>query len=284
MQIDENILSKISAPAEFNKYLILKYLSLSGNRHGVTEKEIHLYLRENGRGLNSDKSTVVNKYLTALKKAELVYSRKQTLPTDDFENSTIQVNPVNKWYPLNPREFAGMDVDRDQLPYLVLMRSMLQKFNFLPFYDYFEEFIHEQQLDIEEYHGKQAINEFKIVDFDTRDTFDGIDHIGLLYVSIEEQDSISFDYKHFDKDEPESILHVEPYLLKEHMNRWYLIAMVKGKLERFDLARIKRILVDTKEHTFYRDPEFNPDEIGKHSMGISTYWWKMIQSNAAQIL
>jgi len=273
MHISEDTIRMIGAKNTFRKFVILKYLFEDRRQYGHTWQNIQDYLGPEVDVVLSQ--SAIETDLRELETAGLVYRKRVSKYYED-EEFRKQQTEVPKWFLVNQREFSLIDnLEEDQLPFLVLLRSMLEKLSFLPFFDNIGQFMHQQESEIRQWHGRREPDDaFRIVDLDTRPEFSGMKHIGRLYNVAENRLTVSFDYLDFDMGEPTEIRHAEPYLLKEHRHRWYLIARVDGHLERFDLARIKGFLEDQEEVEFERDPAFDPDTVGRGSMGISMYWWE----------
>lgn len=78
--------------------------------------------------------------------------------------------------------------------------------------------------------------------FEHNDYFKGTEHLGILADAIRRKIQISFGYHSFFKDTSE-IYSIEPYLVVEHRNRWYLMGWDKRaqKVKTFGLDRIHEI-------------------------------------------
>ena len=98
----------------------------------------------------------------------------------------------------------------------------------------------------------------------------GTEHIALLMSGIGEHQVVRFQYRKFNSngdDQRERC--IEPYLLKEYRNRWYLIGKPEGAAEvkTFALDRMKDVALDNAR--FVRDPNFNADRYFKDALGIT---------------
>ena len=99
----------------------------------------------------------------------------------------------------------------------------------------------------------------KYILFEYTKGFSGKEHLSRIYEAIYEKRTIIFNHCRFDTDEPtERIL--EPYILKEHRNRWYVIGKEKGVARIFGLDRICNLAVT--DSYFQQETEFY-DEIFK---------------------
>ena len=112
----------------------------------------------------------------------------------------------------------------------------------------------------------EAVTRF--VQFETVPQVGGSEYLGTLLQCIKEGKEISFDYQPFQKREI-STYNLDPYLLKEYRNRWYLIGYHQSReaFLTFGLDRIRR--VDPTEESFQTQDGFDPDKYFKHSIGIT---------------
>lgn len=100
----------------------------------------------------------------------------------------------------------------------------------------------------------------------------GTEHIAALMSAISEQRVVRFTYRKFvaDGDPQESERCIEPHLMKEYRNRWYLIGKPEGAAEvkTFALDRMADVTLDAAR--FVRDPEFDADRYFKDTIGITS--------------
>jgi predicted DNA-binding transcriptional regulator YafY len=99
----------------------------------------------------------------------------------------------------------------------------------------------------------------------------GTEHISTLMTGISEQRVIRFTYRKFNADSSDqSERALEPYLLKEYRNRWYLIGKPEGAdaVRTFALDRMFDVTMDSAH--FVRDTGFDADRYFKHSLGITS--------------
>src|SRR5690606_29235645 len=81
------------------------------------------------------------------------------------------------------------------------------------------------------------------------------------------RESMRFIYKKFGNEEKEYVL--SPYLLKEYLNRWYVIGTLHSEksLRVFALDRLQDILYS--EEKFMENPDFDPEKYFRYSFGIT---------------
>lgn len=98
----------------------------------------------------------------------------------------------------------------------------------------------------------------------------GNEFLHPLLLSIKEQQAVMMHYKGFGHREIQVYM-IEPYVLKEYRNRWYVVAKVpvKKEIRIFALERIVGLLPTST--SFERDSTFVPSDYFKHSFGISVY-------------
>lgn len=104
------------------------------------------------------------------------------------------------------------------------------------------------------------------VEFSTRKPM-GTEHLSGLLYATQNRFQLQLNYKKFDNDLVDTHL-VEPYLLKEFRNRWYLHAynIEKKEFRTFGLDRIQSMrILDIK---FQYPQKVNPREHFKNSFGI----------------
>jgi len=106
------------------------------------------------------------------------------------------------------------------------------------------------------------------VQFETVPVYGGSEYLSNLLDAIKTRKTVQFAYGKFDGSD-RKIRRVDPYLLKEYRNRWYLIGrtLVKGKTQTFGLDRMSDIMVLNDK--FERDIKFDPDTFFKHAVGIT---------------
>ncbi|PSJ72491.1 hypothetical protein C7N43_33990 [Sphingobacteriales bacterium UPWRP_1] len=106
--------------------------------------------------------------------------------------------------------------------------------------------------------------------FEQNPFYEGIDYIEPLLLAISQSKAVHFKYQTYKSN---SILShkVEPYFIKEHSNRWYLIGYL-AKAEQyttFALDRIKPHSLTILEEYFYRNKTFTLDNYFKNVVGMT---------------
>ncbi|MES2837570.1 MAG: WYL domain-containing protein [Bacteroidota bacterium] len=110
----------------------------------------------------------------------------------------------------------------------------------------------------------------RFVQFETVPYFKGTEYLTDLLNAIKASKKVSFKYENIYKNETKEYS-VEPYLLKEYRNRWYLICFneTKNDFVTFGLDRISDLKIEAKK--YLRKKDFDPDVFFKYSIGITEY-------------
>ena len=109
------------------------------------------------------------------------------------------------------------------------------------------------------------------VQFEQAPTTLGTEHIPTLMSGITERRVVRFHYRKFHASgTEESERCLEPYLLKEYRNRWYVIGKPEGNADVRTFALDRMFEVSLDDARFVRDPGFDADRYFKHSLGITS--------------
>lgn len=106
------------------------------------------------------------------------------------------------------------------------------------------------------------------VQFETTPEAEGTDLLPELLRAIKHRQEVVFRYQSFiDGTETERTL--QPFLLKEYRNRWYVIGrdVERNATRTFGLDRIGNLTVT--DRFFKTDEDFDPERLFKHSFGIT---------------
>ncbi|MHC9087570.1 helix-turn-helix transcriptional regulator [Tenacibaculum sp. IMCC1] len=109
-------------------------------------------------------------------------------------------------------------------------------------------------------------NNRAIIHLDKNEQLKGLSFIDPLYNAIQQKKVLKVNYQSF-KAEKASIITLHPQLLKEFNNRWFLLALVKGKETTLALDRINSVM--EVENTTYIDKAINGDVYYKDVVGVT---------------
>lgn len=114
----------------------------------------------------------------------------------------------------------------------------------------------------------KAINQF--VQFETISQVKGAQFLGIILQAIKDRMELAFTYRTF-TSQAEKEYTLQPYLLKEYRNRWYLIGYnaTKDRVLTYALDRIGTL--DVRQENFQVQESFDPDLFFKHSIGITSF-------------
>ena len=148
--------------------------------------------------------------------------------------------------------------------------EILKVYDFLPFYIDFESTVNKL---MEDYTEEDDDNDelFPIIKFETRSKFPNKELIFDLYDSIETSAEINFSFHDFTNNKTIEINKFQPYIIKEHQQRWYIVGKIRRDKEwrAYSIGRISDL--EVSDLSFKRkDVDF--DELWSHSMGIYLSW------------
>lgn len=109
-------------------------------------------------------------------------------------------------------------------------------------------------------------SDYDFIHFEKVPYVKGSDYMQLIIDSIRNKIVLQVTYQSFYSDQPQEVL-VHPYLLKEYMNRWYIIGLndEQQELRTYALDRIRDLIVKGNE---YIDRNFDPNVYYKNTVGI----------------
>ncbi len=112
--------------------------------------------------------------------------------------------------------------------------------------------------------SKETLN---YISFDKGGGLKGVEYLRPLLKSIREHREISFQHFSYQTRKLRNYS-MQPYLLKEYQNRWYIVGMVKGlwQFRTFGVDRIEDL--ELKDELFVPDKKLNPIEKFKDVIGV----------------
>jgi predicted DNA-binding transcriptional regulator YafY len=110
-------------------------------------------------------------------------------------------------------------------------------------------------------------DEHDYISFEHQDEWSNIKWIEPLLDAIKHKKIVELHHFTFSRDEPLP-RSVEPYLLKEYQNRWYLLGInEEGKIRSYGLDRVTNVTVTTS--TFTPRKDFDPHTHYAHIIGLN---------------
>jgi predicted DNA-binding transcriptional regulator YafY len=115
---------------------------------------------------------------------------------------------------------------------------------------------------------KESKDTLNYISFESHGDLRGIEHLKPLLYAIKNHREISFAHENFDTGKQRKYS-VNPYLLKEYQNRWYLVGILGGTNE-FRTFGIDRILnLEVKKKTFKPETKNDPIELFENTVGLT---------------
>jgi predicted DNA-binding transcriptional regulator YafY len=114
---------------------------------------------------------------------------------------------------------------------------------------------------------KNSKDTLKYISFDTAGGLIGIENLNPLLKAMKEKRIVSFQHQNYQAGTLKDYV-VNPYLLKEYQNRWYLVAFVPqlNQMRTFGVDRIRNIEIKTQK--FIKDNTLNPKQIFENIIGL----------------
>ncbi len=105
------------------------------------------------------------------------------------------------------------------------------------------------------------------ISFESIGNLKGIEHLNILLDAVKNKKLIRFSHAGFEADEVIEYS-INPYLLKEYQNRWYIIGIPEGKkeLRTFGIDRMSNLKV--LDVHFIPNPKINPRKNFEHVIGL----------------
>jgi len=106
------------------------------------------------------------------------------------------------------------------------------------------------------------------IDLEKNQKFKGLEYIRPCLEAIENRKVLTINYKKF-HDTESTEYHIEPYLLKEYQNRWYVVGIPSNvkHVQTFGLDRIENVKV--MNVTFKRNPDLHPEDNFERIIGLN---------------
>lgn len=186
----------------------------------------------------------------------------------DYYEAPIDYDAFQKgYYYINPRYSMGLT--EDEYESIHLASRILDQFKDTEIFEDFDGVVEKilERVNLSFKNNEKDSREY--VQFETAPLVLGTEHLSPLLSAIKNKQSISFAYKKFNTEEVKTH-YLDPYLLKEYRNRWYLIGYKKESdyIYTFGLGRLSKLVVLSDK--FNVSPRFNLYKFYQHNIGITT--------------
>ncbi|MFZ6052927.1 helix-turn-helix transcriptional regulator [Halocola ammonii] len=182
----------------------------------------------------------------------------------------IAYNPQERGYYYEDPEYTiqNISLNDEDLNAIRFAVNTLEQFRDMPIFSQFGNAIGKitDRLKISPDVQDAAIG--KYVQFEQAPEVGGTEFLAPLLDAIKSRKSVKFNYQKFSTDELKSY-HLDPYLLKEYRNRWYVIGYSPAREDflTFGLDRLSNL--DVGDQKFEVMKSFNADRFFRHSIGIT---------------
>lgn len=152
---------------------------------------------------------------------------------------------------------------------ILLASRILDQFKDTQIFEDFDSVVNKLLERVSLSHRKKNEDKRDYVQFETAPRVMGTEHLSALLYAIKNKQTVNFNYKKFNSNITKRYT-LNPYLLKEYRNRWYVIGFSAEKdlIVTFGLDRMSDLAV-TKE-TFEIISGFNLYKFYRHNVGITT--------------
>ena len=185
-------------------------------------------------------------------------------------NAPIGFSRSHKGYYYTDEEYSidKVPLNDDEIEAVKFATNILTQFKNIAIFKDYENAI-EKVLDKVNLTGMNPKVADDYIHFENSPTVTGNEHLAPILNAIRQKRLVEFDYQSFKSDQSKKRV-VEPYLLKEHKNRWYLISREKGSklFKVFGLERMGEVTLASE--SFIREDGFNAKEFFQYSIGITT--------------
>ncbi len=114
---------------------------------------------------------------------------------------------------------------------------------------------------------KDSKDTMSYISFEAQGNLKGIEYLKQLLFALKKSRKVTFVHKKFDTGYLTKYT-VRPYLLKEYLNRWYLIAQLSdNQMRTFGLDRMSELEVTDK--TFKPNKRLKPSKLFEHTIGLT---------------
>jgi predicted DNA-binding transcriptional regulator YafY len=182
----------------------------------------------------------------------------------------IEYSRTHRGYFYKDEDYSidSVPLNEDEIEAVQFATNILTQFKNVAIFKDYENAI-EKVLDKVNLSGGSTDKEKNFIQFENIPTISGNEFLAPILNAIRKKRCVHFTYQSFKKDTGSERV-VEPYLLKEHKNRWYLVAKenLSDVYKVFGLERMENVVLSPNH--YIRTTDFNADQFFKHAIGITT--------------
>jgi predicted DNA-binding transcriptional regulator YafY len=173
------------------------------------------------------------------------------------------------YYSIEDYSIDLVPLNDDEIEAVQFATNILTQFKNVAIFKDYENAI-EKVLDKVNLSGLNSSTEKEFIQFENTPTISGNEFLAPILNAVRKKRILTFNYQSFKSDSGSERI-CEPYLLKEHKNRWYLVAKEKD-VEVFKVFGLERMQnVQLASESFVRNSEFKANQFFKYSIGITAH-------------
>lgn len=181
----------------------------------------------------------------------------------------IEFSRTHKGYYYDDEDYSidGVPLNENELEAMRFATNILGQFKNVGIFREYENAI-EKVVDKVAFFDSDVSNSQQFIQFEQHPTVKGNEFLSPLLGAIRHRQLVCFEYESF-KKQGATRREVEPYVLREYKNRWYLLAreLTSSTYKVFGLERMNEVKV--REENFEKDRTVNHLEYFDHSIGIT---------------
>jgi len=217
----------------------------------------------------------INKVLQDIDPSKSV-SKRQVLDDINFmessEGFSADIERIQdgrrKYYRYSNPEFSinNIPIKQDEIEKIKAAIDVLSRFEGMPQFDWVYEVIPLLQ---HKFGGLQS-NGNPVVSFDFNRDLKGLEHFGVLFNAIINQQVLRIGYKRYFAEEPK-YFHYHPYYLKEYNNRWFVLGFNQEEDNPYWNLALDRIISIEETSLKYIQSETDWEEFFYDIVGVTRY-------------
>ena len=202
------------------------------------------------------------------KKPSISTIEKDIKYMQDFYDAPLKWNAQEKGYHYTENGFS-IGLTDDEYESIHMASRVLDQFKDTEIFEDFDTVVEKllERVELSQYKFNKDSREY--VQFETAPVVLGTEHLSPALSAIRNKQKISFEYKKFNSGEVKTHF-LDPYLLKEYRNRWYLIGYKEDSdyIYTFGLDRLTNLIV--LRDKFNISSRFNLYKFYQNNIGITT--------------
>lgn len=190
-------------------------------------------------------------------------------PAPNGYNAPIVYSKIHKGYLYGEVGFSisELRLEEEEWEALAYASNLLYQYKEVPLFNAFKDAIEKINTRFTIPYDYTDEDFESLVQFEKGHAAGGYQWLALIYQAIKQKFSVAFHYENIYKKEDRSY-QIQPYLLKEHRNRWYMIGWEESRQTYLTFALDRITDANTVEKKQKRRTDFNPKLFLQHAIGI----------------